>query len=156
MNKSIAIAIIAALSLPLAPAHGHGGGLDSQGGHYNRKTGEYHYHRKTTPAPQPRQSNVLRVVDEEDSSPKTDAQIKRILINQSLAAYSGNCPCPYNTDRAGRSCGKRSAYSRPGGASPLCYASDVSEEMVEDYRVRFGVESPPTTEEGGVREGLTP
>jgi hypothetical protein len=26
-------------------AEGHGGGLDSTGGHYNRKTGEYHCHR---------------------------------------------------------------------------------------------------------------
>ena len=24
----------------------HPGGLDANGGHYNRKTGEYHYHRK--------------------------------------------------------------------------------------------------------------
>lgn len=23
----------------------HGGGLDQCGGHYNRKTGQYHYHR---------------------------------------------------------------------------------------------------------------
>lgn len=26
----------------------HGGGLDSCGGHYNRKTGQYHYHRPTS------------------------------------------------------------------------------------------------------------
>ena len=35
-------------------AHAHPGGLDSNGGHYNRKTGEYHYHRPratSTPAP---------------------------------------------------------------------------------------------------------
>ncbi|MEO0409166.1 MAG: hypothetical protein AAF289_17625 [Cyanobacteria bacterium P01_A01_bin.135] len=34
---------------------------------------------------------------------------------------SGSCDCPYDTDSAGRRCGKRSAYSRPGGASPVCY-----------------------------------
>ncbi len=27
-------------------AHAHPGGLDANGGHYNRKTGEYHYHNK--------------------------------------------------------------------------------------------------------------
>ncbi|MDE2809904.1 MAG: YHYH domain-containing protein [Gemmatimonadota bacterium] len=27
----------------------HSGGLDQRGGHYNRKTGDYHYHRKTSP-----------------------------------------------------------------------------------------------------------
>ena len=30
-------------------AHGHGRGLDSQGGHYNRKTGQYHFHRESSP-----------------------------------------------------------------------------------------------------------
>ena len=67
---------------------------------------------------------------------KTDAQIKQFLIKESLVRYPGNCPCPYNVDRAGRRCGKRSAYSRPGGASPLCYASDISDEMVRKYRKR--------------------
>ena len=39
------------LLLLVAPtfAFGHGGGLDSEGGHTNRKTGEYHYHKKVVP-----------------------------------------------------------------------------------------------------------
>ena len=73
-----------------------------------------------------------------DEKPKkkalTDAQIKQLLIDESIAAYSGNCPCPYNTDRRGRSCGRRSAYSREGGEAPLCYPKDVSAEMVKAYR----------------------
>ena len=56
----------------------------------------------------------------------SDAQIRREIVRQSIAAYPGNCPCPYNTDRAGRRCGGRSAYSRPGGHAPKCYPSDVS------------------------------
>ncbi len=64
----------------------------------------------------------------------SDAQIKAILIKESLAAYPGNCPCPYNTDRRGSSCGRRSAYSRPGGESPLCYPGDVSADEVKAYR----------------------
>ncbi len=36
----------------------------------------------------------------------------------------GSCSCPYDTDRAGRRCGGRSAYSKPGGASPKCYTTD--------------------------------
>ena len=67
-----------------------------------------------------------------------DAEITRILIRQSIASYSGSCPCPYSTDRAGRSCGRRSAHSRPGGASPLCYPSDVNDAAVEAYRRRTG------------------
>lgn len=61
-------------------------------------------------------------------------QIVSILIADSLASYRGNCPCPYNTDSAGRSCGRRSAYSRPGGRSPLCYRSDVSTAQIERFR----------------------
>jgi len=67
---------------------------------------------------------------------QSDAAIKQRLIRQSIAAYSGSCPCPYNVDRAGRSCGRRSAYSRPGGASPLCYPRDVTPAMVRAARRR--------------------
>jgi len=64
------------------------------------------------------------------------AAIKKTLIRRSMAYYSGSCPCPYNRDRGGRRCGGRSAYSRPGGASPLCYARDVSSQMAADFRAR--------------------
>lgn len=66
----------------------------------------------------------------------SEAAITKLLIERDLALYSGNCPCPYNRDRAGRSCGRRSAYSRPGGASPLCYARDITAGMIADYRAR--------------------
>lgn len=71
-----------------------------------------------------------------DSKALTDAEIRKILIADSRADYDGNCPCPYDTDRAGRRCGKRSAYSRPGGESPLCYDHDVTAEMIAAYRKR--------------------
>ncbi len=70
-------------------------------------------------------------------SEKTDAEIKQEIIEASIASYRGTCPCPYNTDRAGRRCGARSAYSRPGGAAPLCYESDVTQKMVDDYRKKM-------------------
>ena len=64
----------------------------------------------------------------------SDAQVKQAIIRQSIASYSGSCPCPYSTARNGSSCGGRSAYSRQGGAAPFCYASDVSEADVSSYR----------------------
>lgn len=67
---------------------------------------------------------------------RSDAQIRQEIIRQSIAAYPGNCPCPYNTDRAGRRCGARSAYSRPGGYAPKCYPRDVSDAEVRAYRQR--------------------
>lgn len=66
----------------------------------------------------------------------SNATIKKILIEKSIENYPGNCPCPYHAARNGSRCGGRSAYSKYGGASPLCYDSDVSNEMVSDYRQR--------------------
>lgn len=66
----------------------------------------------------------------------SDDQIAKILIRQSIIGYSGNCPCPYNTTSRGHRCGGRSAYSRPGGASPLCFRRDVTDAMIERYRDR--------------------
>jgi hypothetical protein len=66
----------------------------------------------------------------------SDAQIKERIVQESIDSYPGNCPCPYNTDRAGRSCGRRSAYSRPGGYSPKCYPADVTAAEVKAYKAR--------------------
>lgn len=70
----------------------------------------------------------------------TNAQIKKELIRESIASYPGRCPCPYNTDRRGYSCGRRSAYSRPGGYSPKCYPKDVSPSDVQAYRQRHSTQ----------------
>ncbi|MEL7092323.1 MAG: SH3 domain-containing protein [Pseudomonadota bacterium] len=78
------------------------------------------------------------------ASPST-ADISRardMIIRQSIAAYPGNCPCDYNRDRAGRRCGKRSAWSRPGGASPICYPSDVTHSHLVAYFKRQGLNYP--------------
>lgn len=68
------------------------------------------------------------------AEPLTDAQIRQRIISQSIANYPGSCACPYSLDRRGHRCGGRSAYSRPGGYSPLCYPADVSDEQVSEYR----------------------
>jgi hypothetical protein len=71
------------------------------------------------------------------SSRPTDAQITEILIKESRDAYHATghpCACPDDHMRNGRSCGRVSAYSRPGGAEPLCYPRDVTKPMIEAYR----------------------
>ncbi|WP_394347444.1 SH3 domain-containing protein [Rhodobacter sp. SY28-1] len=65
------------------------------------------------------------------------ARAKAEIIRQSIASYPGSCPCPYNSDRAGRRCGGRSAWSRAGGYSPLCYESDISDERLKTYFARL-------------------
>lgn len=76
------------------------------------------------------------------------------LIQQSRANYSGNCGCPYDRDSAGRKCGGRSAYSRAGGASVLCYPSDVTAaKSVQSYSYNPPAQtytySPPVQTYGG-------
>ena len=72
----------------------------------------------------------------------TDAEVRQLTIEESISSYPGNCPCPYNRASNGSRCGKRSAWSRAGGYSPLCYESDVSDEMVESYRSKHGLIKP--------------
>jgi hypothetical protein len=69
--------------------------------------------------------------------PLSDAKVRDAIIQESIARYHATghpCACPYNVARNGSQCGGRSAYSRPGGAEPLCYPKDVSDGMVADWR----------------------
>lgn len=70
----------------------------------------------------------------------SDADVRQMMIRESIKSYHGNCPCPYNLAANGSRCGRRSAYSRPGGASPLCYPDDIPKPMVDDYRRRKGLQ----------------
>ncbi|WP_369292627.1 SH3 domain-containing protein [Sinorhizobium sp. 7-81] len=80
-----------------------------------------------------------------ESSPKepikvpqiSDSVIVQRIIAESISGYSGSCPCPESRDRAGRRCGRRSAYSKPGGAAPICYPGDVSRAMINAFRSRL-------------------
>lgn len=89
-----------------------------------------------TRAPAPKQARApekqKKVVKEFSTT-----EIKKILINRSLSDYPGNCPCPENRASNGSRCGKRSAWSRPGGRSPLCYESDITAQMVSRYKDRL-------------------
>jgi hypothetical protein len=70
----------------------------------------------------------------------TAAAIAAIIVQASRDQYHASgrpCACPDDTARNGSSCGGRSAYSRPGGAAPLCYPSDVTVAMIDAYRQRL-------------------
>jgi len=73
------------------------------------------------------------------SNPISDQQIIQNIISESIANYSGNCPCPYNRASNGSSCGRRSAYSKPGGYAPVCYAQDVTPAMISTYKHKHGI-----------------
>ena len=95
-------------------ATAHSGRTDSSGGHTNRSTGEYHSHNSGYSKP----SYSL-------PSYSTSSKSKQQQIDESIAAYPGVCACPYSRASNGSKCGKRSAWSKPGGYEPLCYESDI-------------------------------
>jgi len=77
---------------------------------------------------------VAAAIAASPASAQSDAQVRQSIIRQSIAAYPGPCACPYSVTRNGRSCGGRSAYSRPGGHAPICYPRDVTQAQIADYR----------------------
>lgn len=71
------------------------------------------------------------------AQPLSDQQIVQRIIQDSRNQYYATghpCACPYDHARNGSMCGGRSAYSRPGGAEPLCFPKDVTAGMIEAYR----------------------
>jgi hypothetical protein len=73
----------------------------------------------------------------------TDQQVIDRIIQQSRDEYHDDkgrrrpCACPDDRARDGSLCGGRSAYIRPGGAEPKCYAKDVTKADIDAYRARI-------------------
>jgi len=151
-------------------ASSHSGRTDSSGGHYNRSTGDYHYHNygiyelgrmaieSDVQAARQETERLRREFNEVDwdeagkelgtlfdkvgsffSGPKKESKpkipddyystsnnkYKQKQIDESIRNYFGSCPCPYSRASNGSLCGKRSAWSKPGGQKPKCYFSDL-------------------------------
>lgn len=72
----------------------------------------------------------------EKSLAKSDQDIIQEQIDKSIAAYPGDCPCPYSKDKNGKLCGENSGYSKPKDYQPFCYAEDLSDFSIDAYRER--------------------
>ncbi len=72
----------------------------------------------------------------ETKESSANAEIKKTIIAESIQSYPGRCPCPYSRAKNGSLCGKRSAWSRPGGYAPICYEKDVTDDMVRQWQQR--------------------
>jgi hypothetical protein len=65
----------------------------------------------------------------------SDAQVRQLIIQESMSAPTRETARAHSIyDGAGRSCGARSAWSRAGGAQPICYDREISTEQVKRYR----------------------
>jgi hypothetical protein len=98
LNRLIALAIVVAIApLPEPLAFAHGGGLNKQGCHNNRKTGDYHCHRaqaqKANPKPAPEARSNLA-----DDKPKASVYYR----NCAAARAAGAAPVRRNDPGYGR------------------------------------------------------
>jgi hypothetical protein len=61
-------------------------------------------------------------------------RIRQKILQQSQARYRDRCVCPYQThDSRGRSCKGRHEVIRTA-PQPVCYPSQVTNDMVADWR----------------------
>ena len=140
MRKSYIQGILALFTFVLLLAaqavYAHSARTNAAGCHTNSRTGDYHCHN----APAPKLPITAPTIQQVPATGNaiSDQKIRQLLIQRSIAGYSGNCPCPYNRASNGSRCGGRSAYSRPGGASPLCYDRDITPQMIANHRTRIG------------------
>jgi hypothetical protein len=69
----------------------------------------------------------------------TDEQVRQMMIRESILSYPAICPCPYSFIIKVGYCGRRSAWSKTAGHAILCYPSDISDDMVKEYRREQGL-----------------
>jgi hypothetical protein len=99
---------------------------------------------QTAPAQNTSAKDNAKDSEKAERSRWTEAAIIAAVVAASIASYKAKgkpCACPSDTDRAGRSCGARSAYSRPGGFKPLCNPFDVTLSMISAFRATGAI--PP-------------
>lgn len=62
----------------------------------------------------------------------TESSLTNQISEEGYRSQIGNCPCPYNLDNAGKICGKRSAWCRKGGYSPVCDLTKITHDIIEE------------------------
>ena len=80
-------------------------------------------------------ASSLAIADDKIS----DDEIKTVLIQQSIQAFGGECPCPYSKSPKGVQCGLNSAYAKIDRFATLCYPSNVTQKMIKEYRDKNGL-----------------
>jgi hypothetical protein len=71
-----------------------------------------------------------------ESSAMSEAEIRNRMIHDSIMEFPDRCPCPYSLAADRKPCGRRSAYSKTNGASPICFEKDVTPDMIKRFRER--------------------
>jgi hypothetical protein len=67
-----------------------------------------------------------------------DDEARRIIIDESIRRWNGECPCPYSYAWNGKQCAENSAYMKRTPYAPYCYPQDVPSSVVYRYRMERG------------------
>lgn len=67
-----------------------------------------------------------------------DDEARRIIIDESIRRWNGECPCPYSYAWNGKQCAENSAYMKRTPYAPYCYPQDVPPSVVYRYRMERG------------------
>jgi len=82
--------ILAVFTFSSSIAHPHSGRTDSQGGHYNRKTGGYHYHNR------PKNSNPTDTTPKQNELDQADEDnIKKVVYVTKTGSKYHRGTCHY-------------------------------------------------------------
>jgi len=82
LNTYLLSFFFSALLLPVNNSFSHGGRTDSKGGHYNRKTGEYHYHSGSSTSGKESSINFSSIIE---SSSKVYDSLRGIPLTSTLS-----------------------------------------------------------------------
>ena len=84
----LGIGLLAGVLLGAASwAWAHGGGLDQNGGHFDRKTGLYHFHRGPSAAPKPA-AQALVAEPARDRRPLDAEALGALLVRKGLVTQA--------------------------------------------------------------------
>lgn len=129
MTRYSFVSFLISISFLCLPVHPHGGRTDSNGGHYNKQTGEYHYHNKKTSKPPTKKRTYSTPSSKTKSySPKPNTQnydrpqYKNISnyfrhSNENVGAFDCNLR-KYKRNVSAKT--KRLIIERDGGSCLIC------------------------------------
>jgi hypothetical protein len=61
-------------------------------------------------------------------------EARRQIVQDSIARWNGECPCPYSYAWNGKQCADASAYMKRVPGSPYCYPQDVPPYEIYQWR----------------------
>ena len=66
----------------------------------------------------------------------SDDDLRKRIIEESIARFGRDCPCPYSYAWNGRQCAGDSAYMKRTADAPYCYPQDVPPIEMRRFRER--------------------